>query len=250
MKLTKLSPAPFRGRRCRLMPAPARSDAGTASQLIRGVRRTRGEGDGESGASAVRRSGCTWRDRGCSMRTQIDSAFWQESEPLRHAGRRSSVDRPRQRGARSLQFLYGAGDLGGQHAARARRPLRHRALSGGRRGVRDPQRGSASHGPTPSSGSPASIGVLAVTLVDVAGARRGRASSCRRRQRGVGVVESDAWPPNKRMKQTKLSPAPFRGRRCRLMPAPARSDAGTASQLIRGVRPTKMRSGAQGKGDA
>ena len=38
------------------------------------------------------------------------------------------------------------------------------------------------------------------------------------------------------MKQTKLSPAPFRGRRCRLMPAPARSDAGTASQLIRGVR--------------
>ncbi len=47
-----------------------------------------------------------------------------------------------------------------------------------------------------------------------------------------------AAPPNKRMKLTKLSPAPFRGRRCRLMPAPARSDAGTASQLIRGVRPT------------
>ena len=42
-------------------------------------------------------------------------------------------------------------------------------------------------------------------------------------------------PPNKRMKQTKLSPAPCRGRRCRLMPAPAGMDAGTASQLIRGV---------------
>jgi hypothetical protein len=46
-------------------------------------------------------------------------------------------------------------------------------------------------------------------------------------------------PSNKRMKQTKLSPAPFRGRRCRLMPALARSDAGTASQLIRGVRWTQ-----------
>jgi hypothetical protein len=46
-------------------------------------------------------------------------------------------------------------------------------------------------------------------------------------------------PPNKRMKLTKLSPAPLRGRRCRLMPAPARMDAGTASQLIRGVRPTR-----------
>jgi hypothetical protein len=41
-------------------------------------------------------------------------------------------------------------------------------------------------------------------------------------------------PSNKRMKLTKLSPAP--GRRVRrLMPALARMDAGTASQLIRGV---------------
>src|SRR5512146_2289594 len=46
MKLTKLSAAPTLapqaalGRRCRLMPAPSRSDAGTASQLIPGVRRT------------------------------------------------------------------------------------------------------------------------------------------------------------------------------------------------------------------
>jgi hypothetical protein len=41
------------------------------------------------------------------------------------------------------------------------------------------------------------------------------------------------------MKLTKLSAAPWPARRCRLMPAPARSDAGTASQLIRSVRPTK-----------
>jgi hypothetical protein len=47
MKLTKLSAAPTLapqaalGRRCRRMPAPARGmDAGTASQLIPGVRRT------------------------------------------------------------------------------------------------------------------------------------------------------------------------------------------------------------------
>jgi hypothetical protein len=46
MKLTKLSAAPERGRRawlplrCRLMPAPTSLDAGTASQLIPGVRRT------------------------------------------------------------------------------------------------------------------------------------------------------------------------------------------------------------------
>jgi hypothetical protein len=47
MKLTKLSAAPTLapqaalGRRCRRMPAPARMDAGTASQLIPGVLRTR-----------------------------------------------------------------------------------------------------------------------------------------------------------------------------------------------------------------
>jgi hypothetical protein len=40
MKLTKLSAAPFRGKKCRLMPAPAWMDAGTASQLIPGVLRT------------------------------------------------------------------------------------------------------------------------------------------------------------------------------------------------------------------
>jgi hypothetical protein len=37
MKLTKLSAAPWLVWRCRLMPAPAGTDAGTASQLIRGV---------------------------------------------------------------------------------------------------------------------------------------------------------------------------------------------------------------------
>jgi hypothetical protein len=52
-------------------------------------------------------------------------------------------------------------------------------------------------------------------------------------------------PSNKGMKLTKLSAAPTLapqaalGRRCRLMPAPAGLDAGTASQLIRGVRPTR-----------
>ena len=42
-------------------------------------------------------------------------------------------------------------------------------------------------------------------------------------------------PPNKGMKLTKLSAAPLLGRRCRLMPAPAGLDAGTASQPIPGV---------------
>jgi len=51
-------------------------------------------------------------------------------------------------------------------------------------------------------------------------------------------------PPNKGMKLTKLSAAPTLapqaalGRRCRLMPAPSRMDAGTASQPIPGVRRT------------
>jgi hypothetical protein len=54
-----------------------------------------------------------------------------------------------------------------------------------------------------------------------------------------------AGPPNKGMKLTKLSAAPDHGRfarlvgRCRLMPAPSRQHAGTASQLIPGVRPTQ-----------
>jgi hypothetical protein len=45
--------------------------------------------------------------------------------------------------------------------------------------------------------------------------------------------------PNKRMQLTKLSAAWLPEWTCRLMPAPARSDAGTASQLIRRVRPSK-----------
>jgi len=48
----------------------------------------------------------------------------------------------------------------------------------------------------------------------------------------------DDGPQNKGMKLTKLSAAPFRGKKCRLMPAPSRLDAGTASQLIPGVRLT------------
>ncbi len=59
--------------------------------------------------------------------------------------------------------------------------------------------------------------------------------------RGTGssaAMRDDAAPPNKRMKLTKLSAARLPGWTCRLMPAPAGLDAGTASQLIRGVRPT------------
>ena len=54
--------------------------------------------------------------------------------------------------------------------------------------------------------------------------------------------EAEWWPPNEGMKLTKLSAAPFRGAKCRLMPAPSRLDAGTASQLIPGVRRTIWRS--------
>ena len=52
-------------------------------------------------------------------------------------------------------------------------------------------------------------------------------------------------PPNKAFKLTKLSPAPSLvlrarlGRRCRLVPAPTRIDAGTASQLNARVRRTR-----------
>ena len=46
-----------------------------------------------------------------------------------------------------------------------------------------------------------------------------------------------AGPPNKGMKLTKLSAAWLPAWTCRLMPAPANGmDAGTASQLIPGVR--------------
>ena len=48
--------------------------------------------------------------------------------------------------------------------------------------------------------------------------------------------------PNKGMKLTKLSAAWWPEWTCRLMPAPSRLDAGTASQLIPGVRPTNQRS--------
>ena len=58
---------------------------------------------------------------------------------------------------------------------------------------------------------------------------------------GVLTSAQDAGsvPPNKRMKLTKLSAAPWLVWRRRLMPAPAGMDAGTASQLIRGVLRTQ-----------
>jgi hypothetical protein len=61
----------------------------------------------------------------------------------------------------------------------------------------------------------------------------------------IEPVDRRAALPNKGMKLTKLSAAPTLapqaalGRRCRLMPAPVNGmDAGTASQLIPGVRRT------------
>jgi hypothetical protein len=53
-------------------------------------------------------------------------------------------------------------------------------------------------------------------------------------------------PPNKRMQLTKLRAAPER--RAEVPPcAPAgQTDGGTASQLIRGVRPTERRRGEPG----
>jgi len=54
----------------------------------------------------------------------------------------------------------------------------------------------------------------------------------------LSAVTSGA-PPNKGMKLTKLSAAWLPELTCRLMPAPVSGmDAGTASQLIPGVRPT------------
>ena len=56
-----------------------------------------------------------------------------------------------------------------------------------------------------------------------------------------GVLENMmvGTPSNKGMKLTKLSAAWLPEWTCRLMPAPAGSDAGTASQLIPGVRQTQ-----------
>jgi hypothetical protein len=56
-------------------------------------------------------------------------------------------------------------------------------------------------------------------------------------------------PSNKRMKLTKLSAAWLPGWTCRLMPAPAGLGAGTASQLIRGVRRTRWQRVRVGRTD-
>jgi len=53
--------------------------------------------------------------------------------------------------------------------------------------------------------------------------------------------------PNKGMKLTKLSAAWLPAWTCRLMPAPSRSDAGTASQLIPGV--TRLAGGRAASAD-
>ena len=65
-----------------------------------------------------------------------------------------------------------------------------------------------------------------------------------------GVLENMmvGTPSNKGMKLTKLSAAWLPEWTCRLMPAPAGSDAGTASQLIPGVRLTLVERWAQRDG--
>ena len=53
------------------------------------------------------------------------------------------------------------------------------------------------------------------------------------------ILRQRGTPPNKGMKLTKLSAAWLPAWTCRLMPAPVNGmDAGTASQLIPGVRRT------------
>ena len=64
------------------------------------------------------------------------------------------------------------------------------------------------------------------------------------------MVQRMLAPPNKAMKQTKLSAAPWLAWRCRLMPAEASVDAGTASQLIAGVRRTPSGAGARPRLDS
>src|SRR5512143_1905561 len=66
MKLTKLSAAWFPARTCRLMPAPSRLDAGTASQLIPGVRQTWSECEPVNPAHVG--NGC--RSRRCARSTR------------------------------------------------------------------------------------------------------------------------------------------------------------------------------------
>ncbi len=64
----------------------------------------------------------------------------------------------------------------------------------------------------------------------------------------TGVARgSRGAPSNKGMKLTKLSAAWLLEWTCRLMPAPSWLDAGTASQLIPGVRRTLERGGMRGR---
>ena len=74
--------------------------------------------------------------------------------------------------------------------------------------------------------------ILAVPIAVVMRIRRTPASAS---DAPAGVT---GRPSNKGMKLTKLSAAWLPAWTCRLMPAPARMDAGTASQLIPGVRQT------------
>jgi uncharacterized protein (TIGR02246 family) len=98
---------------------------------------------------------------------------------------------------------------------------------------------------TESSSTPGRRGRIACEL-----ARVGQSWAIERLANHELDESGTARQPNKGMKLTKLSAAPTLapqaalGRRCRLMPAPVSGmDAGTASQLIPGVRRTSAWSG-------
>jgi hypothetical protein len=179
MQLAKLRAAPVL--RAEVPPcAPAgQMDGGTASQLIRGVRRT-----------------------GPSRR--YTSSGW------------VAVHRLTSYGLTATESGRGFADYGSPATDRR---LRIAGLGGEAR--RDRLRTAAM----------CSVGIAGGALV-----KDHRCSVATERPRQTGVATRP--PPNKGMKLTKLSAAWLPAWTCRLMPAPSRSDAGTASQLIPGVRQT------------
>jgi hypothetical protein len=188
MKLTKLSAAWLPEWTCRLMPAPARSDAGTASQLIPGVRPT--------GAPDGRETLGKWaREAELSGHVLMATEAWHAS---------SAPDR-RHGAAAILHWPRTAGD--GSPALKAK-PI------------------FTGHGlPANEDGQ-----VAGVEGEDLLGSSTLRTAPAQ-------PAWPTVWRPNKGMKLTKLSAAPGRTER-RLMPAPSPQHAGTALQLIPGVRRT------------
>jgi hypothetical protein len=187
MQLTKLRAAPVRQAEVPPCAPAGKTHGGTASQLIRGVRRTgpsrRYTSSGWVAVHRLTSYGLTATESG---RAFADYGSPATDRRLRIAG------------------------LGGE--ARLDR-LRMAAMC--------------------------SVGIAGGALV-----RGHRCSVATERPRQTGVTTRP--PPNKGMKLTKLSAAWLAEWTCRLMPAPTRSDAGTASQLIPGVMRTLE--GAQEQG--